>query len=198
VLGLRSNSLAKADVPPNRSMMLPEVIAERRNENRKVTQALIADCVISDCYGIRQTGRVLTTVELLGRLEDRGIKNADIARALNVSPSRVTELKKGERKMQLDEAAKLVTQFELEESEPPPSPARVAPLPPAISRLIVRYVSEELGCSAQDRQVQEIAEDIRAFAEYVADPKVRGSIDLQTQFFEVMRLRRSIPAEEAQ
>jgi hypothetical protein len=156
------------------------------NENRKGSQVLFTDCVISDVYGFGQTGGVLTTVELLSRLEEKGVVRADIARALNVAPSRVTEMFKGERAIKLDEAAKLVSQFDLES---PPS-RRVSPLPDPVARLIVRYIAEELECPAEDPRLQDIAEDVRAFAEYVTDPKVRGSIDLQAAYFEVMRLRR--------
>jgi hypothetical protein len=135
---------------------------------------------------------VLTTVELLEQLNEKGVKNADIARALDVAPSRVTELKKGERALKLDEAAKLVEQFSL---ELPPGSQRVSPLPAPISRLIVRYIAAELACPVEEPRLLEIAEDVRAFAEYVTDPKVRGSIDLQAAFFDVMRLRRT-PSEE--
>lgn len=195
MLALRSNRPAKAEVPPNALMMSAAVIAELCNENRKHPQGVITDCVISDRYGIRQTVRVLTTVELLDRLEKAGIKNAAIARALNVAPSRVTELKKGERAIKLDEAAKLVAQFQLES---PQAPQKVAPLSAPVCRLIVRWVAERLDCEAGEDRLQAIAEDVRAFAEYVADPRVRGSIDLQAAYFDVVRLRQTATSEEGQ
>jgi hypothetical protein len=162
---------------------MPEV----DTEYRKGMQAIVTECVISRIYGLRQGFGVLTTVELLARLEDKGVKNADIARALNVTPSRITEMKKGERAIKLDEAAKLVSQFDLES---PPS-QRVSPLPAPVSRLIVRYIAEELECRVTEDRLQDISEDVRAFAEFVSDPTARGSIEMAEMFFQAMRLRRS-------
>jgi hypothetical protein len=158
-------------------------------------QAILTKCVISPFYGMRQAQGVLTTVELLARLEEKGIKNADIARTLKVTPSRITEMKKGERTIKLDEAAKLVSEFDLE--APAQQPAqRVAVLPQEASRLLVRYIAEELACPVAEPRLQEIAGDVRAFAEYVTDPHVRGSLELLTGFFDVMRLRHLSPSEE--
>lgn len=159
------------------------------NENRNTPQQLFTDCVIPQFYGVRQTGGVLTTVELLSRLEEKGVVRADIARTLNVAPSRVTEMFKGERAIKLDEAAKLVSEFDLE-SEPS---QRVSPLPAPVARLMVRYIAVELECQAEENQVQDIAEDIRAFAEFVTDPAARGSIEMAEAFFHAMRLRRPKP-----
>jgi hypothetical protein len=101
-------------------------------------------------------------------------------------------MKKGERAIKLDEAAKLVSQFQLESA-----PAlRAPPLPAPVSRLLVRYIVNELNCQAPEDRLEDIAEDVRAFAEYVTDPKVRGSISLQEAFFDVMRLRRPAPAND--
>jgi hypothetical protein len=173
-------------------MMSPAVITKGSNENRNTCKGRIPNYVISDCYGMRQNDGVLTTVELLDRLESKGVKNADIARALRVAPSRVTEMKKGERAIKLDEAAKLVSQFQLESAPV----LRAPPLPAPVSRLLVRYIVNELNCQAPESRLEDIAEDVRAFAEYVTDPKVRGSISLQEAFFDVMRLRRPAPAND--
>jgi hypothetical protein len=195
VLALRSNRRASADVPPNLSMMSDAVIPKGSTEYRKGMQAILTKCVISPFYGMRQAQGVLTTVELLARLEEKGIKNADIARTLKVTPSRITEMKKGERTIKLDEAAKLVSEFDLE--APAQQPAqRVAVLPQEASRLLVRYIAEELACPVAEPRLQEIAGDVRAFAEYVTDPHVRGSLELLTGFFDVMRLRHLSPSEE--
>jgi hypothetical protein len=191
VLAFRSNIPAKAEVPPNASMMAAASITESCNGNRKAPQALIPKCVIYGSTVLSQSRGMLTTVELLDRLERAGVKNVEIARTLNVAASRVTEMKKGERVIKLDEAAKLVSKFQLES---PPAPTRVPPLPPAVSRLLVRYVAEELGCPAPEAQLLEIAEDVRAFAEYVSDPTIRGSLEMAETFFLAMKLRRSAPA----
>jgi hypothetical protein len=134
---------------------------------------------------------VLTTKELLARLRENKIKNADIARALNVTPSRVTEMFDGTRALKLDEAAKLAAAFDL---EPEQSPA-VSPLPAPVSQLIVQHIARELGrpLAPDAPQARELAEDLRAFAEFVTDPKARESIDLATAFFQALRLRRPAP-----
>lgn len=181
-----SISSASFEVPPNSAMISETVITGSDTENRKDAQGLVSDCVIyaPDCFG--HSGFVLRTAELLQLLTDRGVQNKDIAKAINVSPSRVTELFKGDRALKLDEAVSLIEQFDLEQ---PPSP-KVPPLPGPISRLVVLYVAEELGAEADQHLVEELAEDVRAFAEYVADPKVRDSIDAAQAFFQAMRLRR--------
>ena len=157
-------------------------------ENRNECKPDISDCVIYGDQPLSQLRVVLTTQELLRRLADRGVKNADIARALNITPSRVTEMHKGLRAIKLDEAAKLVEKFDLE-SEPS---QRVSPLPAPVAQLLVEHVALQLGHSlAPDSQLlAELSEDLRAFAEFVSDPKVRGSIDLAMAFFQALRLRR--------
>ena len=150
-------------------------------------------CVIYDDITLGQRSGMFTTAELLRRLADRKVRNADIARTLGVSPSRVTEIQKGMRAIKLDEAVKLVAAFALEES---PSP-KVLPLPVPIARLVVRYVAAEL-CHAAPTElaVEEIAQDVRAFAEYVSDPQVRGSLAGAEAFFHAMKLRRLTLHEE--
>jgi transcriptional regulator with XRE-family HTH domain len=136
---------------------------------------------------------VLTTKELLARLRDKKVKNADIARVLNISPSRVTDLFNSDRALKLDEAAKLAGAFDLESA---PSP-QVPPLPGPVAQLIVQHIAQEIGRPlAQDApQLRELSEDLRAFSEFVTDPKVRESIDLAMRFFQAMRLRRPAPEE---
>lgn len=161
-------------------------------EFRNGAQVRFAECVIYPSAPVGQPNLVLTTRELLARLEDRGVKNHEIAKALGVSPSRVTEMKKGERAIKLDEAVKLVAAFGLE--EPPPGP-KVSPLPAPIARLIVLYIAGELGMAGSNQhQIEALAEDVRAFAEFVTDPEVRESIGAAELFFQAMRLRR--PAQQ--
>lgn len=188
---------AKAEVPPNLSMMSAEVINRDYNENRDVCKTRFANSVIYGFGGLRQPKIVLTTGDLLTRLDEIGAKNADIARVLNVSPSRVTEIKKGDRRIQLDEAAKLVAAFGLES---PPSPATVVPLSDRVTRLLVEYVALELGCDPEGSRgrIAELTKDVRAFAALVSDPKVRESEDAAEMFFQALRLRRLASEEEAQ
>lgn len=173
-------------------MMSETVMGISVTENRNAFQAAITGCVIYPPRGLRQSNSVLNTVELLARLDERGIRNVDVAHAINVSPSRVTEIKKGERAIKLDEAFKLVEAFDLE--SPQGQPAH--PLPAAVARLVVRYIALETGSplARSEADLEELAEDVRAFVEFVADPKVRDSVEAAEAFFQAMRLRRPRPA----
>lgn len=173
-------------------MMSATVIDAGYTEYRKVCKPVLPVSVIYRPERFNQLGGVLTTKELLARLRDKGVINADIARTLKISPSRVTDLFDGTRALKLDEAVRLCEKFDL---EPPPSP-QAPPLPGQVSQLIVQHIARELGQPlAQDApQLQELAEDLRAFSEFVTDPKVRESIDAAMNFFQAMRLRRPAPA----
>lgn len=163
-------------------------------EKRNAMQGPVSPFVIYPPERIQQTTAMLTTRELLARLREKGVKNADIARALNVTPSRVTELFDNRRALKLDEAVKLAAAFELIE---PLSSRRESPLPPAIARLAVSHIAAQLGIplAEDDPRLRELAEDLRAFVEFVNDPKVRESIDLAMAFLQAMRIRRPAPEE---
>jgi hypothetical protein len=135
-------------------------------------------------YDSVQPASVLDTDELLGRLEARGVRNVDIARVLGLPDSRVPEIKTKRRALKLDEGAKLVRAFGLEPDQAP------NPLPASIVRLLVRYIAEELRAETDEAHLADLAEDVRAFAEFVAEPKVRSSIEAAEAFFQAMRLRR--------
>lgn len=158
-------------------MISETVMPQSVTENRNGFQGLIPLSVIYPALALGHPKAVLDTKELLERIDARGIRNADIARVLDITPSRVTEIKKGERRLQLDEAAKLDRVFGLE-----PGPQ---PLPPSVVRLVVRYIANELASeTASPSRLEEIAEDVRAFGEFVADPKVRGSVEAAETFFQ--------------
>lgn len=142
-------------------------------------------------YDSAHTAPMLDTDELLARLEARGVRNVDVARVLGLPDSRVPEIKTKRRALKLDEGAKLVRAFGLEQGP------QATPLPASVLRLAVLYVASELGVDTQSREAQlsELAEDVRAFAEFVADPKVRQSAEAAETFFRAMRLRR--PGSEA-
>ena len=187
-------AFATALVPPSAEMIsetgisriaLPKFGNERNSA--------FSVCVIYPRVSSGQLTAMLTTAELLARLEERGIRNIDIAKALGVTPSRVTEMKKGERAIKLDEAATLVSEFDLQSG----SSQRVSPLPAPIARLIVEHVVLSLGESlkARQSQIDALAEDVRAFAEFVTDPKARESIELAMAFFQAVRLRHPAPGE---
>jgi transcriptional regulator with XRE-family HTH domain len=185
------SAVARAEVPPKASTICSAVIKRDVTENRNTVQEAIPKRVIYALFGSVHSDPMLDTAELLARIDARGIKNADIARLLDVSPSRVTEIKKGDRKLQLEEAVKLVRAFGLEQDPP------AAPLPASIVRLLVRYIAERLDASLESGHLAELTEDIRAFAELVADPKYRDNVIAAEGFFQAMRLRRPRTEEEA-
>lgn len=175
--------------------MLETLMPNSVTDNRNDVQATFTPSVVYENGTVGQPKGMLTTADLLSLLEERQIRNKDIANALGVTPSRVTEIKKGERSIKLDEAVKLVAAFGLELPQGPP----VAPVPVSVARLIVLYVAVELGLSpGREERVEELAQDIRAFSEFAADPKVRSSVELSEAFFQAMRLRRPRPEPEAQ
>jgi len=142
--------------------------------------------VVALSYALRQSAGVLDTDELLDRLKEKGVRNVDIARVLGLPDSRIPGIRRKDRKLTLDEGAKLARAFGLE-----PSPEAM-PLPAPILRLAVRYMAAELGHSPEedDRQLEELIADIQAFSEFVSDPKVRRSVQAAEGFFQAMRLRR--------
>jgi hypothetical protein len=139
--------------------------------------------VIDAPDALRNETGVLDSSELLARLEAKGIRNVDIARALDLPDSRIPEIRRKERALKLDEAVKLVRAFELESD-------RLPPLSDQVIRLVVRYVAAELGSSPDEAQLQELTRDVQAFSEFVADPKVRRSVEAAEGFFRAMTLRR--------
>jgi hypothetical protein len=150
---------------------------------------VITICGVAPRYDYAQTPGVLDTDELLRRLEARGVRNIEIARVLGLPDSRIPEIKDKRRALKLDEGAKLTRAFGLE-------PAHKAdPLPGSVVRLLVRYIAAELRADTTEAHLAELAEDVRAFAEFVADPKVRSSVEAAEAFFQAMRLRR--PKSEA-
>lgn len=175
-------------------MISETVIPTIVTDYRKDVQAPFTASVVYGDATVVQPRLVLTTIELLARLKERRVRNGQIAKALDITPSRVTEIMKGDRSIKLDEAAKLVVAFDLEEGPFPP----VAGVPPAVARLIVRYIAGELELYPAEQQIADLAEDVRAFSEFVLDPKVRNSVESAEAFFQAMRLRRPRPEPEAQ
>ena len=134
-----------------------------------------------------QCAPMLGANELLTLLRGRGVRNSDIARVLKLPSSRVSELFNGTRRLQLDEAKKLVESFGVEE------PDSVSPLNGPIARLLVIYAIERLGVNlpAEDPQVEELAQDFRVFAQFAASRKVQQSVETFEGFLEGLRHSRS-------
>lgn len=128
--------------------------------------------------------------ELLARLKEANIKPVQIARAMGVAPSRVTELYNGTRQLKLDEAVKLVGAFQIDES-----PARITPLTIPVARLVVRHLARSLRTDVDDSEVTTLAEGLRAFFLFVANPHVRERLDAIEGFLESLEIQRQVREE---
>lgn len=155
----------------------------------------ISDFVVADCLSAVHSGGVLTRDQLLERLnakvDRKEIRNVDIARALGLPDSRIPALLRGERRIFFDEATRLVQAFELEQ-DPAAEPLRAS-----ILRLAVLHIARRLGLKVEEPALQELAEDLRAFSVFAANPKVRQSVEAAEGFFQALQLRRPEAEEEA-
>lgn len=153
-------------------------------------------------YASRQLLLMMDKKQLLDTLKAKGARNVDIARVLGLPDSRIPEIYRSvsdetiapgqkTRDLSYDEGVKLIREFELEIDRP------VAPLPASVYRLAVRHIAGAAGLSLADKRLAELAEDLRAFSSFVADPKVRQSIDAAEGFFRALQTRRPAPAEGA-
>jgi transcriptional regulator with XRE-family HTH domain len=171
--------------------MMPEAVMQSTiSDFRETVNSAIPICDIDFMWGAVQASAMLTTADIIERLDAKGIRNRQVAQLLGVQDSRVTEIRQGTRRLQLEEAVKLVQAFELEPD------SQAIPLPVPILRLVIRYIAIQLGVP-QERvlsRLEELTEDLRAFSEFVADPKVRRSLDAAEGFFRAMEIRRP-PAE---
>lgn len=125
------------------------------------------------------TDQILSRLEEL--LEAKSIQKKDIADALNISPQRIAGLFNGERKLKLDEAQRLVEQFNLE--DPSELVSSIATIP--VLAMLVRHVLQDLapGVVPESIRIEDTAKDCAAFLRYAADPQVRANIDLAAGFF---------------
>jgi hypothetical protein len=180
-------------VPPSASMICEAVMAPMLRKSQHKSTANLANCVMDARDAFVQPARVLDSRQLLARLAERGVKNADIARTLKIDPARVTEMRKGQRRLLLDEAVRLVQTFGLESDQ-------VAPIHPAIPQLIARHIVRTLGLELepQDPRLQELVADLSAFSRFVRDPQVRESLEAAEAFFRAMDLRRGAGEAEGQ
>jgi hypothetical protein len=160
--------------------MMSEAVMQPTYDERRSLSTAPTNSVVAAYYDSSNFPLVLDTEELLARLEARGVRNVEIARALDLPDSRVPEIRSRRRRLTLDEAAALDRAFELKLGPPP--------LPIPVLRLVVRHVGRALGVS-QERvhaQLEDLAEDLRAFSEFVSDPKVRRSIEMAEGYFEAL------------
>jgi antitoxin component HigA of HigAB toxin-antitoxin module len=171
-------------------MMMSCAVIGRSYDKRNIDAIDITKRDVEPRYESVHTCGVLDTETLLSRLDDRGVKNVEIARALGLPDSRAAEIRSRKRTLKLDEAAKLVRAFQLEEAR------EVPPIPLPILRLVVRHMAERLRARPGDELVEELSQDLRAFSSFLADRRVRQSIEAAEGFFEALRFRRP-SAEEA-
>lgn len=126
---------------------------------------------------------MLGAADLLKLLKDRGVTQAAIGRCLGLPSPRISEMYKGERRLQLDEAKKLVESFGVDE-------AAISPLSEPVARALAIYAAETLGLQAspEDERVEELAQELRAFSEFAVDPRVRDSVESIQGFLRGLRL----------
>lgn len=174
--------------PPSRLKMSDAVAISAPSVIRKEKSTGLPNCDIATFGALGHNARVMDTRSILAELARRGVKKARIAETLGVQASRVTELYKGERRLDHDEAVKLVETFDLERAVPP--------LTEPIARLLVLHVANELRVPIDPEapQVQELALDFRAFSEYAAHPARMAEIARLEAFLEGRASDRSTKA----
>lgn len=156
---------------------------DSRRINARANTKLAVDSYAADCNA---TG-VMNTTQLLARLKDVGARNVDMARVLGIPDSRIAEIRAGKRQVKLDEAAKLVEFYKLEEA------GTITPLTTPIARLLVLHVANSVQADLPDEAIADLAADLRAFATFVSDPQVRDSVQAADGFLQALRIRRKAP-----
>ena len=136
-----------------------------------------------------QKTAMFSTVELLALLDEAGVKQKDVAAVLGVAAPRISALYAGDRRLQLDEAKKLVEHFGIAEMVATPQPI---PLPIQVARLLILHAASYLGLRVgpMDPRVEELARDFRAFSKFALDPLVRESSEAAGAFLQGMSLAR--------
>ena len=131
-----------------------------------------------DCRTVsRHQAWVLSAQDILDRLKAAGITHERIARVLGVSTPNATRLynpdpKTGKcRKLGYDEGVSLVVEFGLEDSH---DETPIEPMAVPVARLAVQYVAQQLGAKIDpdDERVEDLAQDIRAYSEFVAAAQI--------------------------
>ena len=141
-----------------------------------------------------QSGWMLSAAQLLKLLEERNIPQRAIADALGVAPPRVSELYAGRRRLQLDEAKRLVERFGIPEH---PAPPVISQLSLPVARLLVLHAAQSLGLEIrpEDMRIEELAKDFRAFSAFAADHRARENADVALGFLQGMAARRDVTGE---
>lgn len=184
--------LDTAVTPPSSLMMSCAVMAPDY-AIRSTDVNTITNVGVDGRYDSVQLSPVFTKTELLAALVAHGVSNAQIGEVLGLPSSRVSEIMRATpgkdttlkpRELTYDEGVKLAQAFLPELGQ------QATPLPLPICRLIVLHIARKLHTSVGEEQLAELAEDLRAFSEYAADPKVRGSVEASEGFFRALSIRR--------
>jgi hypothetical protein len=103
-----------------------------------------------------------------------------------LSPARITELYKGDRKLQLEEAKALVEHFHL---EGPGLTLTQSSLP--VAKMAVLHIARGVGIAQpDDDKVEDLARDLLAFASCALDPQWKGQMDALAQMLQGIEARR--------
>jgi transcriptional regulator with XRE-family HTH domain len=119
--------------------------------------------------------------EILTELLARGITQVQIAEALGIARPNANKLfnpaaKTGKKRvLSYDEGVTLIEKFELDR----PDDAPVEPMAVPVARLAVQYVAQQLGVKIDpdDERVEDLAQDIRAYSEFVAAAQIGENPD---------------------
>lgn len=151
---------------------------------------------------------VLTTLEIIERLEAKGVTNAEIARLLKIAPSRVKGIKdlargnvqvnhtgkpRGEsRNLRHEEAVKLVHHYGIEDvPRLPPSPLTIR-----AARVFVGWLARQMGAELSDELLATLAGDLAGYVAFAALPEHRDAIrDLENNL-QAAELRRLAQEED--
>jgi transcriptional regulator with XRE-family HTH domain len=153
-----------------------------------------AQCVILPIEylpNMRQIARVIDSDTLLRKLLDAGITQAKIARVLRVDPSQISQLYKGKRQIKLDEAKKLVEEFDLDGADAAP------PINEQTARLLILHMANRLGSPLlpTDDLVQELALDFQAFSKFARSHLPALSPEATTAFLAGISFDRQRPSK---
>jgi hypothetical protein len=103
---------------------------------------------------------------------------------LNLPDSRIAELHTGKRSIKLDEAAKLVAAFNL----------GGAPLgSDEFAAVLIKHIAGVLGrpIAGGDARLEELIGDLKAFANFQADPAIKSSPAAAEGFFRGLTARKA-------
>lgn len=172
--------------------MMSRAVMPMHYDTRSAKSIAATICGVDYYTRLGETARVFDTEQLLAKLKEVGAKNADMARVLDLPSSRIAEMRRetGKRRsIRLDEAAKLVAHYKLDETP------TVSPLTTPVARLVVRHLARSLNTEVDDNEVTRLAEGLRAFSVFAANPRVRDKMDAVEGFLQSLEIHRQVQEE---